>query len=99
MERLIARLEDSLALLGLRSRLEPPRLPPAGKPLWVVRLLGGLRERVKFFQLVDPAISRKRAFDGTAVKAKNPLDVVAIEPLWRAARDVRHHNRDGRLHR
>jgi DNA repair photolyase len=46
-----------------------------------VRLIGGLRERLRFVHLADPAISRKRTIDGTAIKSDAKLGVVSIEPL------------------
>jgi DNA repair photolyase len=51
------------------------------KPLHVVRLVGGLREHLRFFHIVDPAITRKRIIDGMAIKGDAPLRVVSIEPL------------------
>ena len=51
------------------------------KPLHVVRLVGGLREHLRFFHTVDPAITRKRIIDGMAIKGDAPLRVVSIEPL------------------
>ena len=49
--------------------------------LQCARLLGGLRENLRFFHTVDPAITRKRIIDGTAIKGDAPLGVVAIEPI------------------
>jgi DNA repair photolyase len=46
-----------------------------------VRLLGGFRERLAFVHTVDPAITRKRTFDGLALKSNAPLRVVSIESL------------------
>jgi DNA repair photolyase len=46
-----------------------------------LRILGGLREHLRFFHLVDPAITRKRTIFGQAVKSQAALDVVEIEPL------------------
>jgi DNA repair photolyase len=46
-----------------------------------VRLLGGLREALRFFHTVDPAITRKRTFEGAAIKGDAPLRVESIEPL------------------
>ena len=46
-----------------------------------MRLRGGLRERLRFFHTVDPAISRKRSIAGTAVKSDAELGIVAIERL------------------
>jgi DNA repair photolyase len=46
-----------------------------------IRVLGGLRERLRFFHATDPAITRKRPIDGVPVKGTVRLDVVSIEPL------------------
>jgi DNA repair photolyase len=51
-----------------------------------VRFLGGLREHLRFFHTVDPAISRKRAIAGRALTSKTALRVTAIEPLGMALR-------------
>jgi len=51
------------------------------KPIKVVRLRGGLREQLRFFHSVDPAIARKQAIEGTAIKNNCRLRVVAIERL------------------
>ena len=50
-------------------------------PIDVVRLKGGLREHLRFFHTVDPAISRKLDITGQAVKSDARLGVVSIEPL------------------
>jgi DNA repair photolyase len=57
------------------------RLTANAKPIQYVRLLGGLREHLRFFHTVDPAITRKRIIDGMAIKGDAPLRVIAIEPL------------------
>ena len=49
-----------------------------------VRIRGGLKERLRFFHLTDPAIRRKCDIEGTALKSDAKLGVVAIEPLGRA---------------
>jgi DNA repair photolyase len=49
--------------------------------LEVIRLTGGLRERLRFFMTVDPAITRKRSIEGMAFKSKTRLRVESIEPL------------------
>jgi DNA repair photolyase len=51
------------------------------KPIDVVRLKGGLREHLRFFHTVCPAISRKLDIDGQAVKSDARLGVLSIEPL------------------
>jgi DNA repair photolyase len=57
------------------------RLTGNAKRLQYIRVLGGLREHLRFFHTVDPAITRKRIIDGMAVKGDAPLRVVSIEPL------------------
>jgi DNA repair photolyase len=49
--------------------------------LVVMRLRGGLRERLRFFHTADPAITRKRTIDGVAIKSDANLKVASIEPL------------------
>jgi DNA repair photolyase len=56
------------------------------KPVDYVRIVGGLKEHLRFFHTTDPAISRKRDFSGQAVKSAARLEVVSIEPLGKAMR-------------
>jgi DNA repair photolyase len=68
----------SLRLLGFDAVLER-RNQPNG--LVVIRVRGGLKEALRFFHTVDPAITRKRSIDDVAIKSDAKLRVVAIEPL------------------
>jgi DNA repair photolyase len=56
------------------------------RPIDVVRVTGGLREHLRFFHTVDPAITRKRDIAGQAVKSSARLRVVSVEPYARAMR-------------
>jgi DNA repair photolyase len=56
------------------------------KPIDIVRIQGGLRENLRFFHTMDPAISRKRDISGQAVKSASKLQVVSIEALGKAMR-------------
>ena len=56
------------------------------KPIDVVRLTGGLREHLRFFHTVCPAITRKLNLEGQAIKSDAKLRVVSIEPLGKAMR-------------
>ena len=47
----------------------------------MVRLLGGLGERTRFLQRVDPSITRRRDVEGTALKNPVDLRVRSVEPL------------------
>jgi DNA repair photolyase len=69
---------ECLARLGLPAVLEDRRRQNG---LRVVRVPGGLQTHLRFFQSVDPATTRKRTIDGTALKSPARLQVVAIEPL------------------
>jgi DNA repair photolyase len=56
-------------------------VPGRANGLQVIRLRGGLPERMRFFLGTDPAITRKRTFAGDAVKTKARLRVTSIRPL------------------
>jgi DNA repair photolyase len=77
---IIDRVLECLARLGLPAVLEDRRRQNG---LRVVRVPGGLQTHLRFFQSVDPATTRKRTIDGTALKSPAPLQVGAIEPLAR----------------
>jgi DNA repair photolyase len=51
------------------------------KPLTSIWLRGGLRERLRYFHMVDPSITRKRTIAGTALTPHASPRVVSIEPL------------------
>ncbi|HET9140422.1 intein-containing Rv2578c family radical SAM protein [Actinophytocola sp.] len=69
---------DALERLGFPHVVEKSRW--AVDVRWV-RLLGGLRERLRFCHTVDPAVREHRTIDGTAFKSAAKLGVVAVEPL------------------
>lgn len=73
---------DCLGHFGFDAIEEPAR--PDG--VTNVRLRGGLRERLRFFHLTDPAITRKRTVQGVALKSDAKTRVVSIEPLGLAMR-------------
>jgi DNA repair photolyase len=54
---------------------------PNENGMTTVRVLGGLKEQLRFFHTTDPAISRKRSIDGIAIKSDARLGIVSIEPL------------------
>jgi DNA repair photolyase len=80
---IVAWLTACLDHFGFRHVVEDRRLPNG---IRTVRLLGGLRERLRFFHLTDPAITRKRTIEGLALKASGSRRVVSIEPLDLAMR-------------
>jgi DNA repair photolyase len=75
----------ALAACGFRHALEHVA-HERRKSITVVRLLGGLREYLRFFLCADPAIARKRGIAGQAVKSAAKLKVVSIEGLGKALR-------------
>jgi len=77
---IISQITTSLRRFGFSFVLEVTGKDRA-KPVQVVRLLGGLRERLRFFHIVDPAITRKREIEGKAIKYNSRLRVVSVEPL------------------
>ena len=68
----------ALTALGFSYVIEEPRRANGMK---VVRLLGGLKEVMRFFHATDPAITRKRSIEGMAIKGDANLRVASIEPL------------------
>ncbi|MGA8352535.1 MAG: LAGLIDADG family homing endonuclease [Solirubrobacteraceae bacterium] len=46
-----------------------------------IRVRGGLHERMRFFLMTDPAITRKRTIEGAALKTTAKLQVASIRPL------------------
>lgn len=82
---IIGWIERCLRMFGFGYAIEH-RKPDRAKPVDVVRLTGGLRDHLRFFHTVDPAITRKRDIAGRAIKSDANLRVVAVEPLGRAMR-------------
>jgi DNA repair photolyase len=77
---IIEQITTCLRQFGFAFAIEE-KLTVTAKRLQYVRLLGGLRECLRFFLTMDPVITRKRIIDGMAVKGDAPLRVVSIEPL------------------
>ena len=83
MDKAILRwIESCMEAFGFRTIREGPNAIGC----CVIRLRGGLRERLRFFHLVDPAIRRKLDIDGMALKSDARLGVASIEPLGAAMR-------------
>jgi DNA repair photolyase len=55
--------------------------PQGNKPLTSIWLRGGLRERLRYFQMVDTAIARKRTIEGVSIRSHAAPRVGSIEPL------------------
>ncbi len=80
---IIHQLTEALARFAFEFVVETRR---PDKPLYVVRVRRGVREHLRFFHTVDPAISRKRSIEGQAIKNDSSLRIVAIEPAGIALR-------------
>jgi DNA repair photolyase len=80
--QIIERTAGGLNQLGFSHVIERPNQVGVRN----VRLLGGLREQLRLFQSIDPAIGRKRLIEGIALKSQAKLGVVSIEPLGRRIR-------------
>lgn len=74
---IIGLIDDGMSRLRVPHIVEPVR--PNG--VHNVRVVGGLPSRQRFFTMTAPAITRKMALIGTAVKTASDLRVTAIEPL------------------
>jgi len=82
-EEILRWARSCLDRFAFHSVLEGPRL---GGSVQVVRIRGGLRERLRLFHLVDPAIRRKLDIEGMALKSDADTRVVAVEPMAGAMR-------------
>jgi DNA repair photolyase len=78
-------LDWTAACLG-HFRFDHVEEPPRPNGVTCVRIRGGLRERLRFFHLTDPAITRKRTVEGIALKSDAKTRVKSIEPLGLAMR-------------
>jgi DNA repair photolyase len=78
-------LDWTLACLG-HFGFDAVEEPPRPNGVSNVRLRGGLRERLRFFHTTDPAITRKMAMAGTALKSDARTRVKSIESLGLATR-------------
>jgi DNA repair photolyase len=76
--RILDETQRALRRFGFDAILEPAS---ASRVASNIRIRRGLREHLRFFQLVDPAIRRKRTLDGFALRQRGPLRVAAIEKL------------------
>jgi len=81
-EQMIDRTVSGLRRFGFPLTVEGPN----AIGVRYVRLLGGLRQQMRLFQHIDPAICRKRSINGIAIKSQAKLGVVSIEPLGRRIR-------------
>jgi DNA repair photolyase len=82
-ETILRWIEHCLHRFGFRTVLEDRGI---ASDVRVVRIRGGLRERLRFFHLVDPAIRRKLDIDGLALKSDADTRVASVEPLGAAER-------------
>ena len=76
---IIAFIVRCLERFGFRCVVEH-RTKASGKPVAYVRLRGGLGDRLRFLQSVDPAITRKRQIVGHALK-NTSIPIASIEPV------------------
>lgn len=73
----------SFRRLGYDTVVEHHQTAGRNRPVMYVRLRGGLRQHLRFFHSVDPAIRRKTDIEGQSLKSFADRRVVSIEPLGR----------------
>jgi DNA repair photolyase len=76
-EGILSAIVAACDALGIRSVREPV----AANGVSVIRVVGGLPARRRFFEATRPAITRKLAIAGDAVKTVADLRIVAVEDL------------------
>jgi DNA repair photolyase len=77
---IIQHTSDALQRFGFNFVVETPSRDRE-KPVLYVRVRRGLREHLRFFHTVDPAITRKRNICGQAIKNNSALRVASVEAL------------------
>ena len=75
---ILARITTSLRRFDFNFAVEMSTQPNRSA---YIRIRGGLAEHLRFFHTVDPAITRKRSIEGTALKSTRKLQVRSVEPL------------------
>ncbi|MBI4436082.1 MAG: radical SAM protein [Candidatus Omnitrophica bacterium] len=75
---IINSITDSLRRLSFDYAIEKR---PREKPIYNVRVRGGLGEHLRFFHTTDPAITRKKNIAGQAIKNRARLRVSSVEAL------------------
>ncbi len=76
-QEILGRIMSATATFGFAAVLEPAR--PNG--VRTVRIVGGLRERLRFFLMTDPVTTRKRQIDDVAINSDAPLRVASVADL------------------
>lgn len=82
---IIGHICEALRARAFKFAIEHIHRDP-GKPIDVIRILGGLQEHLRFFHGTDPAITRKRDICGQALKSAARLGIESIERLPGAMR-------------
>src|SRR5206468_2335010 len=77
-KKLVDWVVECLAALGFAAVVEHDAR--SGEPR-CVRMLGGLRERLRFLHTTDPAATGRRALSGQPVTSAAALRVASVEPL------------------
>ena len=75
-QTIVARTVSAMSRFGFDCVLER-----TSRGVTYVGLRGGLSERLRFFHMTNPAISRKRTVRGLAVKSNVDLRVISVEAL------------------
>lgn len=78
--------KDAELICLIRAGMDVLRVPhveeaPRANGVRSVRVVGGLPERQRFFDLIRPAITRKLLIEGSAIKTVADLRVVSITPM------------------
>ena len=76
---IIGHVTRSLARFGFDFIVESR--PPRKRPVYAVRIRRGLREHLRFFHMTNPAVTRKRAIEGQAIKNDARLRVTSVKRL------------------
>jgi len=76
-DEILDQIRESMGELGVTHATDGPNAIGVS----MVRVIGGLQMRERFFQLVGPAITRKLSIEGMAIKSSADLRVRSVEAL------------------
>jgi DNA repair photolyase len=79
---LLARAQVAFTRFGFDTVYDAAR-PGVNKPVHTLRVRGAFKERLRFFHLTGPAITRKWNLEGRALKHAESLRVVSISSVGR----------------
>ena len=78
-EKIISMIESGMKIYSFHSVFDKDQIRPSGKILRTIRIKGGHREFIRFFQITQPAIKRHFDISGGSVKTFSGTKIISIK--------------------